>query len=176
MLEPEGAVALPEKIDDEYLLEDGIGVQPAGIPSILEAFIVTANIFEVIEGARKTSYGSLKRSLNLPELTEVLQLNGKIDHIENTLPPHLQCVSDYEPKTARDVILKLQAEAVMTRYGPVYLFLVLNTSRPVYEDCLTYLTDMQDPSPPAGSSAAKCHGCRSSSHHLVCTDFTPVAH
>jgi hypothetical protein len=38
-------------------LEDGTGIQPEEIASILDAFIVTINIFEVIKGGRETNYG-----------------------------------------------------------------------------------------------------------------------
>ena len=45
-------VALPVPIDDEFLLDDATGTQPTGLPSILEDFIASIEIFEVIEGAQ----------------------------------------------------------------------------------------------------------------------------
>jgi hypothetical protein len=109
-------VPYPEKIDDEYLLEDGTGIQPAEMPSVLDAFIVTINIFEVMDGTRKIEYGSLNHSFRLPELTQILQLNERIDNIEHNLPSHLKRESSTRANTPRNRMLKLQAEAVMTRY------------------------------------------------------------
>jgi hypothetical protein len=120
ILELDSTVPNPEKIDDKYLLETGTGLQPAEIPSILDAFIVTINIFEVMEGTRKIEYSSLDHSFRLPELTQILQLNERIDEIEYNLPSHLKRDNDDISKTntPRNRVFKLQAEAVMTRYTP----------------------------------------------------------
>ncbi len=106
----------PRPIDDEYLLQIGTGVQPEETPSVLDAFIASVGIFEVIEGARKINYGFSTHSLRLPELTEVLQLNQKLDQIENELPAHLKRSIDGQAYTPRDGVLKLQVEAVKIRY------------------------------------------------------------
>jgi hypothetical protein len=115
ILNPDKTVPFPAKIDDEYLLEDGTGVQPEGIPSILDAFIAAADIFEVIQSARKINHGSFKRETSLSELGEILQLNEKLDQVEKNLPPHLRQDKDARPNTARQQILDLQTESVMTR-------------------------------------------------------------
>jgi hypothetical protein len=109
-------VPLPEKIDDEYLVEDGIGTQPSGKPSIVDALIATIDMFEVIEGAQEATYGTLTRGLRLPELTEILQLNEKFDKIEDNLPSYLKNSKGSTSNTPRDQILRLQATGVMTRY------------------------------------------------------------
>jgi hypothetical protein len=88
-----------------------------GLPSILHAFIVTINIFEVMEGVRKINYGSFDHSFRLPELTQVLQLNERINEIEKSLPPHLKHDELDVGTSPRAQLLKLQAEAVMTRYA-----------------------------------------------------------
>ncbi len=36
MLGDDDELPLPDLIDDEYLLKDGLGVQPPGIPSLLD--------------------------------------------------------------------------------------------------------------------------------------------
>ncbi len=69
-----------------------------------------------IEGARRINYGSFTNGLRLPELTEVLQLNERIDQIEKNLPFHLKCDNPAKGSTPRDRLLNLQAEAVITRY------------------------------------------------------------
>ncbi|KAI8632439.1 putative transcriptional regulatory protein [Xylariaceae sp. FL1651] len=123
MINTDSVVPLPAKIDDEYLREDGLGIQPADTPSILDAFIVSISIFEVIASAQKINYNSLTQGLRLPELTEVLQLNEKVDQIEKSLPSYLKYSSDAKPLTPRDQVLRLQAEGVMTRL--LHLRLVL---------------------------------------------------
>lgn len=112
---------LPEKIDDEYLQDKGIGSQPVGVPSIVESFIVTTDIFEVIQDVVKTDYSSISCGLRLSELTEILRLNEKLDYIENSLPSHLRRSRQSESSDRRDQIFRLQAAAVMTRYsGPAW--------------------------------------------------------
>lgn len=130
IVEPDNTVPLPEKMDDVYLLEDGTGIQPADLPSILDAFVVTVRIFEIMEGARRIDYGSFNHNLRLPELTEVLQLNEKIDQIENGLPSHLKRDYSGDANTPRDALFKLQAEAVMTRY--TYTFFLPYHNRYAY--------------------------------------------
>lgn len=115
MLVPDITVPLPGLIDDEYLSMDSTGTQPVGLPSVIHAFIVTINIFEVLEGARKVNHGSFSHGLRLPELTEVLLLNERINRIEATLPSYLRWDNDSKPDTARGLVLKLQAEAILTR-------------------------------------------------------------
>lgn len=117
MVQTNNFVPLPSKIDDDYLLSDGTGTQPAGIPSLLDAFVVTIKIFEVIQGAHKINYASFTHGRRLSELTGILQLNEKIDQIEENLPKHLRHDQDFnKPSSQRDRSLKLQAVAVMTRY------------------------------------------------------------
>ncbi|KAI0436893.1 putative transcriptional regulatory protein [Xylaria telfairii] len=123
MIETDCAVPFPANIDDEYLKEQGIGTQPTGTPSVIEAFLVTINIFQVLEDARKLKYRSAEQEIDLHELTQVLQLNGQIDTIEGRLPPHLKAGIVEIPSTPRDQVLRLQAEGVMTRI--LYARLVL---------------------------------------------------
>ncbi|KAI1287727.1 putative transcriptional regulatory protein [Xylaria venustula] len=109
------SVPLPANIDDEYLKEEGIGFQPVGRPSIIEATLVTINIFQVIEDARKLKYRSADQDVDLHELTQVLELNEKVDEIERSLPHHLKASTIESPNTLRDQVLRLQAEGIMTR-------------------------------------------------------------
>ncbi|KAI0465831.1 putative transcriptional regulatory protein [Xylaria cf. heliscus] len=123
MVDIDCAVPLPANIDDEYLNEEGTGVQPTGTPSIIEATLVTINVLQVIEDARKLTYRSAEQDIDLHELTQVLQLNSEIDKIEASLPLHLKPEIIEIPSTPRDQVLRLQAEAVMTRI--LYARLVL---------------------------------------------------
>lgn len=107
---------LPERIDDEYLREDDKGSQPVGVPSSIDSFIITVNIFDVIQGTGKPDFGSLSCGLRLSELTEVLELIEKLEQIENNLPDHLKRSEHSEPRNRREEMFRFQAVAVMTRY------------------------------------------------------------
>jgi hypothetical protein len=116
IIDSDKTVPFPAKIDDEYLLEEGTGVQPEGIPSLLDAFIAAVDIFEIIQSARKINYDSFKRETSLYEIGEALQLNEQLEQVEKSLPPHLRQNNDANPSSARQQILELQAESVMTRF------------------------------------------------------------
>ncbi|KAI1747590.1 putative transcriptional regulatory protein [Xylaria castorea] len=146
MIEIDCVVPLPANIDDEYLNDDGIGTQPIETPSIIEACLVTINILQVIEDARKLKTRFSEQDIDLHEMTKVLQLNGQIDKIEGSLPPHLKPGIIGIPSTQRDQVLRLQAEGVMTRILYARLCLlrpcVLSAARqsllsPVTEDPLS---------------------------------------
>ncbi|KAG8936987.1 hypothetical protein FRC02_009124 [Tulasnella sp. 418] len=40
----------PEQVDDEYITKDGIGVQPAGVTSLMSAFVNTNRLYIIVEG------------------------------------------------------------------------------------------------------------------------------
>ncbi|KAI0452044.1 putative transcriptional regulatory protein [Xylaria acuta] len=126
MVENHCAVPLPADIDDEYLKEEGTEIQPTGTPSIIEASLVTIEIFQVIEDARKLKYRSAEQDVDLYELTRVMQLNGQLGRIEGSLPAHLKAGIIEILSTPRDQVLRLQAEGVMTRI----LYARLSLSRP----------------------------------------------
>ena len=108
-------IPLPQAIDDEYLRDTGTGVQPVEIHSVLDAFIVSVSILEVMDGAQEIHYDSINHNFRLPELVEVLRLNEKLDEIERKLPAHLKQNESKEASTPRDRVFKLQAEAVLAR-------------------------------------------------------------
>ncbi|KAI0813192.1 putative transcriptional regulatory protein [Xylaria sp. FL0064] len=110
----DSAVPLPSCIDDEYLSEQGVGTQPTGTPSVIEAIIVTIKILRVVEDAQRLKKHA-DRDIDLYELTQVLQVNSRIDEIELGLPFHLKAGTIETPTTPRDQVLRLQAEGVMTR-------------------------------------------------------------
>jgi hypothetical protein len=108
-------VPLPARVDDEYLCEDVAGIQPAHVHPIIDAFIVTANVFEITEHAQQINYSSLTQGLRLPELTEVLQLNEKVDQIEMRLPSYLKNIDVTKLCAPREQIFRLQADGVLIR-------------------------------------------------------------
>lgn len=112
----DGKVPLPSAIDDEYLLEDGEGVQPPARPSLLDSFIATIKIFDVFHRAPDINDGYFARALCLPELAQVLQLNEELDQIDASLPAHLRSDNHEKPSTRRGRALSLQAVAVKIRF------------------------------------------------------------
>lgn len=89
------------------------------MPSSIDSFITTISIFDVIKGVGRFDLplGSLSCGLGLSELTQVLELNEKLDQIENNLPDHLKRSQHPQPCSKREEMFRLQAIAVMTRYN-----------------------------------------------------------
>ena len=106
---------LPEKIDDDYLLKNGTGQQPEGIPSLLDAFIVSIRVFEVVDRACNMNCAISTQNTPRLELSQVFQLNEKADEIESSLPPHLRFGNDLGSYGSRSQVLQLQAEGVRAR-------------------------------------------------------------
>jgi hypothetical protein len=108
-------VPLPAEIDDEYLRDNVVGIQPTESPPILDAFITTIKLFEIIEHAQRMKHDFLTHGLRLPELTEVLRLHQKVDQIEKDLPSHLRCSNEVQFLTPREQVLRLQADGIRAR-------------------------------------------------------------
>jgi hypothetical protein len=106
---------LRQSTDDEGRLDDDVERQPAGTNSDLDALIASVKVFEVLDGGQKTDYESIHYSFGLHELAEILQLNEKLDGIENSLPVHLKYNNAEDASIPRDQVAKLQSEAVMMR-------------------------------------------------------------
>ncbi|KAK9420155.1 putative Zn(2)-C6 fungal-type domain-containing protein [Seiridium unicorne] len=96
-------------------------------PGEVDAFVVTCKLFEVMVEAYTVDYGSSTQSYGLLELSEVLQLNEKIDKIEDSLPPHLRPDVNFELYIPRDEIFTLQADAIMIRILHLHLLLLRPT-------------------------------------------------
>lgn len=56
MLQGPWNVQLPSIIDDEYLLEEGTGFQPADIPSRMNLFVYSLQLFDIMEEILSTFY------------------------------------------------------------------------------------------------------------------------
>jgi hypothetical protein len=105
---------LPEMIDDEYLLEEGVGIQPLGTPSLLDALAISVRIFNIVAEAREVNLTSFTGELKMPELTRIIQLEEKLNDIEADLPPHLRYDSNMGD-APRDKVLRFQAEVTNLR-------------------------------------------------------------
>ncbi|KAL5625776.1 hypothetical protein FOBRF1_000119 [Fusarium oxysporum] len=119
----ENACPLPQMIDDEYLLEEGEGIQPMNKPSLLDALTVSIKVFNIIAEAREVNVTSFARELQMPELIRILQLNEKLHKIEAELPDHLKYETNRKKDTTRERVLMLQAEVVNIRILYVRLLL-----------------------------------------------------
>lgn len=83
---------------------------------MLDAFVVTISMFDVLQGWSKTDYfSSISRGLYLSELTKVLQLNERLDRVEKGLPAHLKEAQAVACCTPRDEAFRLQAQTTLTR-------------------------------------------------------------
>ncbi|KAJ9645506.1 hypothetical protein H2204_001086 [Knufia peltigerae] len=91
---------LPQAVDDEYLLEDGEGVQPAHQESRIILFIHCIKLFEIQRDtllALYTKEASIKLSgkLHLSGwsehwLSELLKINHSLEEVEEALPDQLR--------------------------------------------------------------------------------------
>lgn len=104
-------------VDDEQMLDDRIEPKAQQTPSIIAAFDVTVKAFQIIEDARWITVP--KEHISLNELTTVLQLNERLDHIQASLPTHLQhpTASGKAKQGPRDDVFVLQHVAIMIRHA-----------------------------------------------------------
>jgi hypothetical protein len=110
----DGTIPLPEALDDSQLLMNDNERQDTGEPTVMEAFIVSVGIFQVLDEARNVNGEAINHSFGLRELAETLELNEKLNAIERSLPTHLK-LDSIMADTERGQMLRLQAEVVMLR-------------------------------------------------------------
>lgn len=116
MIRTDYPVALPAAIDDEFLSADGLGYQPPDTPSAIDAFILTTEIFGLIDRVQTIANESSACNLQIFELTGILKLNEEINRLEHSLPPHLVRDSNKTAFADRENIFKLQADIMACRY------------------------------------------------------------
>ncbi|KAL7928363.1 hypothetical protein V8C35DRAFT_326004 [Trichoderma chlorosporum] len=111
-------VPLPQIIDDEYLLEEGEGSQPADRPSRLEFFRHYRQMcdvpFEIAEnihmlGQSQSEYGS--KSLLTKYISELPKYCLQLDEFLDGLPEHLQEVNEH----VVDECFQIQGQILKTR-------------------------------------------------------------
>ncbi|GKU22388.1 unnamed protein product [Fusarium langsethiae] len=128
---------LPEMIDDEYLLEEGAGIQPPGRPCLLDALAISVRIFNVVAEAREVNLTSFTGEAKMPELTSLIELDGKLNNIEADLPHHLRFDSNMGD-TPRDKVLRFQAEVTSLRIIYVRLLLLRTSLLATARQLLTF--------------------------------------
>lgn len=131
MLQGPWNVQIPSIIDDEYLLEEGAGFQPADIPSRMNLFVYSLQLFDIMEEILSTFYISSSGShaskeqysdiRNRKNLGEVLEINARLDQFRDSIPealkPEVVSVMRNEPRYNH---IKLQSMVLYCRF--VYSF------------------------------------------------------
>ncbi|KAI6762400.1 hypothetical protein HG530_008380 [Fusarium avenaceum] len=110
-------------IDDAYVLEEGSGIQPPGRPCLLDALVIGVRSFSVVAEAREVNLTSFTGEAKMSELTNLIELDGKLNNIEADLPHHLKYDSNVGD-TPRDEVLRFQAEVTNLRIIYVRLLLL----------------------------------------------------
>lgn len=99
MIASQTGVPLPQLIDDEFLLVDGEGRQPAGMTSYLELFVASVKLFDVIGDVVATCYGQKQSPEDasvgsqwwrLHRLDDILKLDNTLNDFWAALPAHLR--------------------------------------------------------------------------------------
>jgi len=93
-------VLLPLIIDDEYLLQDGEGIQPPEIPSRMNLFVYTIQLFDIMDDILNTFYshhgdafldGRWQLDLEISEaLTDVFRIDARMNEWKESIPDFLQ--------------------------------------------------------------------------------------
>ncbi|KAF7336886.1 Fungal-trans domain-containing protein [Mycena venus] len=95
-------VELPLEVDDEYW-DQGF-VQPLGKPSQLSYFCCYVRLFEILGDAMRRLYSSKKAKMSMgwdgPEWEQraVAELDSKMNHFLDSIPPHLQWDPENPPQ------------------------------------------------------------------------------
>lgn len=116
-------VIMPSAIDDEYLLQDGEGVQPPDQPSRMVAFVYSILLTNILEEVLLTFYHRPDARLYLDSfpseaLSRLLTLEAKLHQFRTTVPGMFQSENQYkhqnEPWHSHVV---LQASLLRNRYA-----------------------------------------------------------
>jgi hypothetical protein len=128
-------VIAPSMIDDEYLTQNGDGVQPPDLPSRMGLFVYSLQLFEIMDEVLSSFYirDSGRTSLNNrfsqswspEELLKVLNISSKLDRFGDSLPdflrPEFGSITENEPQYNH---LMLQAKVLHCR-SSIHLLIIL---------------------------------------------------
>ncbi|KAL2147643.1 hypothetical protein VTI28DRAFT_8097 [Corynascus sepedonium] len=125
--------APPLAIDEEYLSTTGEGHQPEGLPSRLDMMTFTLKTVEILEemkSARRAPGIKLKHAgdeITMPDPTNLLSVNAKIDDLLEGLPEHLRPDADYSKMLLNEDAVKcfrIQSHAIRFRLLTIRVFLL----------------------------------------------------
>lgn len=113
-------VKYPQLIDDEYLLDEGEGSQPASHESRLGFFVETIKLFDILDDILSTVYLKDSEVDSQPGQQNIsfaiMRLNSDLDTFFADLPPHLRPAHGQDwPGISRDSCFSLQANVLYTR-------------------------------------------------------------
>ncbi|GLA81450.1 hypothetical protein AtubIFM56815_005101 [Aspergillus tubingensis] len=138
MISSNSAVPPPLIIDDEYLLQDGEGIQRSQSQSSMEFFVCSIQLFEILNGIMSRIYRceSINHSNGGAEelwwsrgcLEDVLKLNSALDEWRDTIPNNLRLESAMEARTdPRSDTAVLQAKVLYSRFLYIRILLLRPT-------------------------------------------------
>lgn len=126
MLPNSSPVPLPVMVDDEYLLEDGEGTQPATSQCRIGAFVYTVQLLDILNEVLHSFYADDDQSQDrttgkheertMPDLHEMLRLNSKLDRFLEALPRNLTLKSVLLSSEAPTCNALLQARVLHCRW------------------------------------------------------------
>ena len=134
MISKPNDVALPLMIDDEYLSTTQEGQQPRDMPSRLGAFVFSRKLFELLgqvldflsSPALQNTTQAREQSQMSDILTQVLDLNRRLDSFTEGVPPYLrksETTSPYAPQpTSNENHIHLQQRVLHCRYTSACLW------------------------------------------------------
>ncbi|KXT11592.1 hypothetical protein AC579_3123 [Pseudocercospora musae] len=127
-------VPIPGAIDDEYLADRGVGIQPANVPSRLGLFVSSCRLFELLEEVLERFYrdGPSQKQPNGTEtpadiVGPVLDLNRRLDVFEQSVPGYLRVFDQGSINGRNEDHVQLQQQVLYCRF----LYVRLLSLRPL---------------------------------------------
>ncbi|KUJ08915.1 uncharacterized protein LY89DRAFT_599295 [Mollisia scopiformis] len=91
------STAIPAMIDDDFLLEYGIGTQPSQLPSRMALFVYSLRLFDILDEILTTCYPIRPSTSSQPDdqhtphlMNDILRLNGALDVLYEDIPSYLK--------------------------------------------------------------------------------------
>lgn len=111
----------PQLLDDEFLLEDGEGHQPAHMSPQLGSFVYSNKLFDILDSILVTFYVNKKHqspfadkpSMSCNELSDVVRFNMELDKFSDSIPDWLAVNHPQGPP--RDPKIELGAKILYSR-------------------------------------------------------------
>ncbi|GIJ86504.1 hypothetical protein Asppvi_005393 [Aspergillus pseudoviridinutans] len=135
MISGDSGVPLPLVIDDEYLKQDGEGIQPSQSECSMRFFVFSIQLFEILdrimskiyryESVNPSNEGGEDFWWSRDRLEDVLKLNNALDDWHDTLPNNLrlQCATEARADLRSDTAI-LQAKVLYSRFLYIRILLL----------------------------------------------------
>ncbi|KAF4171002.1 hypothetical protein CNMCM8694_003931 [Aspergillus lentulus] len=135
MISGDSGVPLPLVIDDEYLKQDGEGIQPSQSECSMRFFVFSIQLFEILdrimskiyryESVNPSNEGGEDFWWSRDRLEDVLKLNNALDDWHDTLPNNLrlQCATEARADLRSHTAI-LQAKVLYSRFLYIRILLL----------------------------------------------------